>query len=118
VLDAIRAAKADFTFLHIHGLDVYFDLLARWPVQVLNWHDRRTPPSLKDARAKHSGALAGGINEWDTLSAKSPQEVETEVRDAIAQTGGRGHILAAGCVIPVDTPEANLGAVRQALGAA
>jgi uroporphyrinogen decarboxylase len=117
VLEAIRAAKADFTFLHIHGLDVYFDVLARWPVQVLNWHDRRTPPSLKQARAKHPGALAGGINELDTLAAKSQHEVEAEVRDAIAQTGGQGHILAAGCVIPVDTPEDNIRALTQMLGA-
>jgi uroporphyrinogen decarboxylase len=117
VLEAIRAAKSDFTFLHIHGLDVYFDLFARWPVEVLNWHDRRTAPSLKDARAKHPGALAGGINEWDTLAAKSQHDVQAEVRDAIAQTGGRGHILAAGCVIPVDTPEENIRAVMQVLGA-
>ena len=115
VLEAIRAAKADFTFLHIHGLDVYFDVLARWPVEVVNWHDRRTPPSLKQARAKHPGALAGGINEWDTLAKKSPQDVTVEVRDALAQTGGRGHILAAGCVIPVDTPEENIRAVTEAL---
>ncbi|HEX7587742.1 MAG TPA: uroporphyrinogen decarboxylase family protein [Anaerolineae bacterium] len=115
VLEAIRAAKADFTFLHIHGLDVYFDVLARWPVEVVNWHDRRTAPSLKQARAKHPGALAGGINEWDTLAKKSPQDVAVEVRDALAQTGGRGHILAAGCVIPVDTPEENIRAVTEAL---
>lgn len=117
VLEEVRAVKADFTFLHIHGLDVYFDLLARWPVEVLNWHDRRTAPSLKEARAKHAGALAGGIDEWDTLAAKSPSDVQAEVRDAIAQTGGRGHILAAGCVIPVDTPEENIRAVKQTLDA-
>ena len=118
VLEAIRAARADFIFLHIHGLDIYFDVLARWPVEVVNWHDRRTAPSLREARAKHPGTLAGGINEWDTLAAKSQREVAAEVRDAIAQTGGRGHILAAGCVIPVDTPEENIRAVTQALGAA
>ena len=117
VLEAIRGAKADFTFLHIHGLDVYFDLLARWPVEVVNWHDRRTAPSLKEARAKHPGALAGGINEWDTLAKKSRQDVAAEVHDAITQTGGRGHILAAGCVIPVDTPEENIRAVTEVLGA-
>jgi uroporphyrinogen decarboxylase len=115
VLEAIRAANADFTFLHIHGLDVYFDILARWPVEVVNWHDRRTAPSLKQARAKHPGSLAGGINEWDTLAKKSPQDVAAEVRDALAQTGGRGHILAAGCVISVDTPEENIRAVTEAL---
>ena len=114
VLDAIRAAKPDFVFLHIHGLDIYFDTLAKWQVDIVNWHDRRTAPSLKDARAKHTGALAGGINEWDTLAAKSRDDVIAEARDAIAQTGGRGFILAAGCVIPVDTPEENIRAVKEA----
>jgi uroporphyrinogen decarboxylase len=118
VLEAIRAAKPDFVFLHIHGLEIYFDLFAQWPVDVVNWHDRRTAPALKDARAKHKGALAGGINEWDTLAAKSRDDVIAEVRDAMAQTGGRGFILAAGCVIPVDTPEENIRAVTEAVSAA
>jgi uroporphyrinogen decarboxylase len=118
VLEAIRAVKPDFIFLHIHGIDIYFDRLARWGVDVLNWHDRRTAPTLKEARAKHSGALAGGINEWDTLAAKSPAEVTAEVRDAIAQTGGRGFLLAAGCVIPVDAPEENIRAAMDAVRAA
>lgn len=111
VLDAMRAAKPDFILLHIHGMDIYFDLLARWPVLAINWHDRRTAPSLKEARARFKGALVGGINEWDTLAAKSRDEGIAEVRDAIAQTSGRGFILGAGCVIPVDTPEENIRAV-------
>jgi uroporphyrinogen decarboxylase len=118
VLEAIRAAKSDFVFLHIHGIDIYFDLLAKWPVDVLNWHDRRTAPSLKDARAKHTGALAGGINEWDTLAAQSRDVVIAQVHNAIAQTGGRGFIAAAGCVIAIDTPEENIRAVKEAVGAA
>ena len=117
VLEAIRAAKPDFIFLHIHGIDIYFDRLARWNVDILNWHDRRTAPTLKEARARHTGALAGGVNEWDTLAAKSRAEVAAEVRDAIAQTGGRGFIAAAGCVIPVDTPEENIRAAQEAVGA-
>jgi len=32
------------------------------------------------------------------------------VRDAIAQTQGRGHIVTTGCVMPIDTPEANIQA--------
>ncbi|MDE3088201.1 MAG: uroporphyrinogen decarboxylase [Chloroflexota bacterium] len=127
VLDAIRAAKSDFVFLHIHGIDIYFDLLAQWPVDVLNWHDRRTAPSLKGAReisraggsaVESKRALSGGINEWDTLAAKSRDAVSAEVRDALAQTGGRGFIVAAGCVIPVDTPEENIRAVIEAVHAA
>ena len=125
VLDAIRAAKPDFIFLHIHGADIYFDRLAQWRVDVLNWHDRRTAPSLKQAReilrrsaAQNDQALAGGINEWDTLAAKSRDEIIAEARGAVAQTGGRGFILAAGCVIPVDTPEENIHAAIDAVRSA
>jgi uroporphyrinogen decarboxylase len=111
VLEAIRAAKADFILLHIHGTDIYFDLLAQWNVDAINWHDRRTAPSLKEARAKFKGALVGGINEWETLAAPPREAIIAESRDAIAQTGGRGFILAAGCVIPVDASEENIRAV-------
>ncbi len=123
VLEAIRAARADFVLLHIHGLDIYFDLLARYPVDALNWHDRRTAPSLKEAREilrrsapQNDKALVGGINEWDTLAAKPREEVIAEARDAIAQTDGRGFILSTGCVIPVDTPEENVRAVMEVVG--
>lgn len=114
VLNAIRAAKTDFIFLHIHGLDIFFDDLMRYPVDVINWHDRRTAPSLKEARAKFSGALAGGIDEWGVLAAQSAADVRAQAEDAIQQTNGRGFILAAGCVIPVDTPPDNIRAVIQA----
>lgn len=111
VLDAIRTAQVDFVFLHIHGTDIFFDELAQYPVDVINWHDRRTAPSLKDARAKTQRKIAGGIDEWNVLAAKSGDEVIVQARDAIAQTGGRGFILSAGCVIPVDTPAENVRAV-------
>jgi uroporphyrinogen decarboxylase len=121
VLEQIRAAQPDFVLLHVHGFDIYFDLLAKWRVDIINWHDRRTAPSLKDAReilrrsaAQNVKALAGGINEWDTLAAKSREQVIAETRDAVAQTNGRGFILAAGCVIAVDTPEENIRAAIDA----
>ncbi len=115
VLNAIRAAKPDFILLHIHGVNIYFDLITKYPVDAINWHDRRTEPSLREARSKFSGALVGGINEWDTLAAGSRDVVIAEGRDAIAQTNGRGFILAAGCVISVDTPEENVRGVLEAV---
>ena len=42
VLDA--TAGGWFNLLHLHGSDVMFDLLADYPVQVVNWHDLETPP--------------------------------------------------------------------------
>jgi uroporphyrinogen decarboxylase len=109
VIEGFRT-RADFTLLHIHGLDIYFDLLDHWLVQAINWHDRRTPPSLKEARAGYDGALVGGVDEWNTLAAKSPDDVKAQAREAVAQTGGRGFVLSAGCVIPIDTPEENIRA--------
>jgi uroporphyrinogen decarboxylase len=114
VLGAIHAAKADFVFLHLHGIDIFFDELARYPVDVINWHDRRTAPSLQEARTRSQRAIAGGINEWNVLAAKSRDAVMAQARDAITQTGGRGFILSAGCVIPVDTPAENIRAVAEA----
>ncbi len=121
VLEAIRAAKPDFMLLHIHGLDIYFDRLARWNVDMINWHDRRTAPSLREAReilsreaAKNDKVLLGGINEWDTLGKGTRDAVIAEARDAIVETGGRGFVLGAGGVIPVDAPEENVRAVIQA----
>lgn len=118
VLQAIRAANPDFIFLHMHGLEIYFDVLRSYPVEILNWHDRRTEPSLKQAceilnsdEAKNGRAIAGGIDEWNVLAAKSPDDVKSQVHDAVAQAGERGFILAAGCVIAVDTPEENIRAV-------
>ena len=114
VIEAIRAEKPDFIFLHIHGLDIYFDALARWPVDVINWHDRRTPPSLREASARFKGALAGGLEEWKTLAAGSPEDAKAQALDAIGQMNRQRFILAAGCVIPVDTPDANIRAAVQA----
>lgn len=122
VLQAIRAANPDFVFLHIHGLDIYFDALLRYPVDIINWHDRRTAPSLKQARAllRHAApqndkTLAGGLDEWNVLAGKSRPAVVAQARDAVAQGDGRGFILAAGCVIAVNTPEENIKAAIEAV---
>jgi uroporphyrinogen decarboxylase len=113
VLEAVRAAKADFIFLHIHGLNIFFDELTRYPVDVINWHDRRTAPSLKQARAKWNGVLAGGIDEASVLG-KSRDDVIAQVRDAVTQTNNRGFILTPGCVMPIDTPAEYVRAVIDA----
>ncbi|MDR5684389.1 MAG: uroporphyrinogen decarboxylase family protein, partial [Armatimonadota bacterium] len=111
VLDA--ASSSDIVILHAHGEGVYFDLLSAYPVHAINWHDRRTPPSLREARARFSGCLVGGIDEV-IFAGRAPAEVAQEVDEAIAQTGGTGHIVSAGCVVPIDAPEANIEAALSA----
>jgi uroporphyrinogen decarboxylase len=102
--------------LHLHGSRVMFDLLADYPVQVLNWHDRETPPSLREGQARFGGAVVGGLRQWDTMLRGTPQEVGREARDALEQTGGRRFILGTGCVTPITAPWGNLRAAREAVG--
>ena len=115
MLDA--ASTADVRMLHIHGTEIMFDQLTDYPVDILNWHDRKTPPSLREAAERFSGCLAGGIDEWETLAKRTPDEITAEVRDALAQTAGRRHLVAAGCVIPIDVPEDRLQAARSTVDA-
>ncbi len=113
VLDA--AAGGDLRMLHIHGVDIMFDQLTDYPIDIINWHDRQTPPTLAEARDRFSGCLAGGIDEWGALVKGSPEEIAGVVREAIAQTGGSRHLVAAGCVIPIDVSDEHLTAARHAV---
>ena len=101
--------------LHLHGNRVMFDLLAGYPVQVLNWHDRETPPSLTEGQARFPGAVLGGLRQWETMLRGKPADVYREARDAFQQTGSRRFILGTGCVTPITAPWGNLRAARQAV---
>src|SRR3989454_2903991 len=100
VLEA--AAGSELRILHIHGVGIMFDQLTDYPVDAINWHDRRTAPTLSEARHRFSGCLAGDVNEWDTLSSGTLDRIAAEVRDAVAQSGGTPPLLCAGWVIPAD----------------
>jgi len=115
ILNALRE-KVEFLLIHIHGEDTMFDMLTKYPVNMANWHDRITAPTLAEGRKKFSGMVVGGINEWNTLVKGSPAEIEAEVKDAIAQTnGGKGLMIAPGCVVPGHAPEEHLMIVRKAV---
>lgn len=114
MLDAVGDRSA-LTLLHVHGRDVYFDRAAALPVHAMNWHDRLTTPRLGDGHRRFAGAVVGGLSEQRTLQAGPPDAVGAEVKDAIAQTGGRGVIIGPGCVLPLATPDAHLAAVVAAV---
>ena len=101
--------------LHLHGEAVIFDLASRLPVQVVNWHDRHTGPSLADARPRFKGALCGGLRRWETLVLGRPEDVVAEAQGAVRSVGGKGLILGAGCVVPVVAPRSNLEAARHTI---
>ena len=94
--------------MHIHGDNVYFDAVADYPMQVWNWHDRETGPSLKEGLTKIAGAACGGIARDMVMLRGRPEAVREQVKDAIAQTDGRHYIVGTGCVTMIPTPEVNI----------
>jgi uroporphyrinogen decarboxylase len=103
--------RSRLTMLHVHGDDPYLDAFGTVPAHALNWHDRTTPTSLGAAARRFTTALAGGLDQHQTLRKETPAAVAAETRDAITQTGGVGLIVAPGCVVPLDVPDASLAAV-------
>ncbi len=113
----ILAAAADcwFNMLHLHGSDVMFDVVAKYPGQALNWHDRETPPSLAEGMKHFPGAVSGGLEHWQDVLRGDPDQIRARAADAFRQTGGQRLILSSGCVAPCNAPFSNLRAVRQAV---
>ena len=116
VLNVVQAApEAWFNMLHLHGQDVMFDQVVDFPVQVINWHDRETEPSLAEALARFPGVLCGGLRRNETMVLGTPESVMLEAADAIQSTGGQRFILGTGCVTPTIAPHGNILAARQSV---
>lgn len=109
VLEAAHAGS--FNLLHLHGLNTYFDLVADYPVDGLNWHDRDTGPSLAEGARRFPGLVVGGLSQHDIVEG-SPHSVRSLAREAITQLDGRRLCLSTGCVMPTVAPWGNIRALR------
>ncbi len=120
------AKKTWFNVAHIHGEDIYFKEVADYPINCVNWHDRHTFPSLKEARALTDKCLLAGIKSApyfvdgvlkydDIILEGTPEEITAHVKDAISQVEGKGLILGPGCVVNPSAPKENLMALRKAV---
>jgi len=103
--------------LHLHGEQVMFAGLADYPVQVINWHDRQTPPDLPAGQQIFPGVVCGGLRQWETMVLGTPEAVRQEAADALQATGGRRFILGTGCVLPTTAPYGNIVAARSIVDA-
>ena len=115
ILEAL-GPKSSLTIVHCHGDRLMFDRLARLPGHVWNWDDRLAGPTLAEGAARVTGAVCGGLDQWRTLSEAGSEAAVAQAEDALNQTGGRGLIVAPGCVLMTNTPDANVAAVVKALG--
>ena len=96
--------------LHLHGENPYFDTVNQYPAHAVSWHNHATPPSISEALQLTDKTLMTGLSR-KTLEQGSPEEVQAQIKEVIAQTGGNRLILAPACVIPTMSPAENLQAV-------
>jgi len=116
-----HAVDFPFNMVHLHGENIHFGSVSRYPAEFLNWHDRETGWQLSRARAyfKELGtgalrqAFCGGVSQ-KTLAFGTPEQVRAEALDAIRQTDNRRFLLGTGCVTPIITPYGNIVAARDA----
>lgn len=113
ILETVKDLWANM--VHIHGESIMFELIAKYPVQILNWHARETSPTLEMGLEQFPGAVCGGISRIESLMLGSPKTIQEEVRQAIEMTGGKRLILGTGCVLPLTTPFGNIMAARKAV---
>jgi uroporphyrinogen decarboxylase len=98
--------------LHLHGTDVYFNMVSDYPVNIINWHDRDTSPSLLEASRIYNGIMCGGLKR-ETISLGTPAEIRHEINDAVSQVDGKRLLLGTGCVVPSIAPHGNFLAARK-----
>jgi len=106
--------RSRVTMLHVCQQNLMFDLIADYPVDVINWATCSSGVTLALARGMTDKPLAGGLS-LEVLLNGTEDDVMDQVQDAIAQAGPRGFILAPDCVIKGPTPDANLAAARRAV---
>ncbi len=106
VLAAAAEAGGWFNVVHMHGDRILFDLLKDYPVDALNWHIGETPPLILDYRSTGGiKPIVGGLQRGH-ITRRELDAIHSDIESAMVATGGRGLLLAPGCVIrhPVDDP--------------
>jgi uroporphyrinogen decarboxylase len=111
-------AAAWFNVVHLCGSNLNFGLVRDLPAQVVSWsiHNQGNP-SLAEGRKLSGRAVMGGLGQRASLLYGPPPEVEAEARRAVAETGGRGLLLAPGCSVPPRAKDVNLAAMVSAIAA-
>jgi uroporphyrinogen decarboxylase len=111
-LDAIKS-RSKLTIVQNCGERIYFDLLAVYPVQVINW-DAFAPgnPDLQEGKLRSGKAVMGGLN-CETLKSGTPSQIQDEIAHVLELTNAQRLLLAPGCTVSPEAPIRNIEAVRR-----
>jgi uroporphyrinogen decarboxylase len=111
--------EAELNVLHVCQSNNMLAALADYPVAAFNWDSQdETNVSLGDGQSIVGRPAIGGISHRSVLAEGSPEEVVAEARRTMESMAGTRWMLGSGCTFPPDVPEANLRALRDAVGAA
>ncbi|MBM3343450.1 MAG: hypothetical protein FJY56_15280 [Betaproteobacteria bacterium] len=113
ILDA--AASAPFNIMHVCGDHTRFDEFVDYPVAVFSWATTPGNPTLTQAQKRTGRAVLGGLPGKPQIGGMQAQALVERAHGAIAQTGGRGHLLGPDCSINPGTPDQLLRAVGDTL---
>jgi uroporphyrinogen decarboxylase len=109
VLAAVRGAPLNI--LHVCRSNNLLDMMLDYPVGALNWDARAAGnPSLKEIHEASGRGVIGGIGQDQPMSSGKAAEVKRQAADAIREMGRKWLVLAAGCSISPQTPDANIRA--------
>lgn len=117
-LQVLNALTEVPLMVHVCGVDPMLEMVVRdYPVVGINWWDRGTATSLKDAKQRYGEkvTLVGGLDQTRELLTGTPEQVEAQTKDAIRQAArGGGLILCSGCECSAITPRENVHAAVNA----
>ncbi|MPZ23371.1 MAG: hypothetical protein GEU28_07470 [Dehalococcoidia bacterium] len=109
VLAAVRGAPLNV--LHVCRSNNLLEMMLDYPVHALNWDIHAAGnPGLGDIRERSNKGVIGGIGQEQPMKTGSADEVSSQAREALDETGGRAFILSAGCSISPQTPAENIEA--------
>ena len=117
-LKVLEAAKDMwFNIMHMHGNAPMFELMEKYPVQAINWHDQLVDISLADGRRMSDKLLIGGVEELKVLAEADQEQLRAHLKSSLDQVPDGRLILAPGCCVPLYVPEDRLASAQEALAA-
>ncbi|GHO44102.1 uroporphyrinogen decarboxylase family protein [Ktedonospora formicarum] len=115
ILDALKS-RSKCTVLHNSGEHIHFDLLASYPIHVINWaSEGKGNPDLRNGMRRSGKAVMGGLSTVALQRGGTASQVQDEVGNALEATGGRHLLLAPGNSVAPDVSVKCLNALRRAL---
>lgn len=95
---AEAAAGGWFNMLHLCGAHINEKLGRELGMHCVNWAvEEPGNPGLAELRDRLGLAVAGGVGRYSPIRYEDPGEMRRAAEGALADTGGRGHLLTPGC---------------------